>query len=174
MYDPSKEELAKAHRLTNEAWSVVKPILTKLYKLPPGAKFTISFTQPSYANRTRDWLYKYLREMNQKSLCKICKESATILSIQHLEVFAPIFSKEALGNVEQFYLDHLVNINDEAEALALIQAALKAGEITHAEVMAIGNEWRRQNGLENEDKLSPEAKEVLSKMSDKSFLDQLG
>lgn len=139
-------EPMKPNSLTAEAWHTIKPILITLYKLQSPAQLPMDFKIPAYANRTRHWLYKYFKEMNLKSLYKIRRDSETRLSILCQEPITVKLPSSIFSPVETFVRDHLLDIDDEAEALEFCRASLASKEITDQELIDIIDEWNRVMG----------------------------
>jgi len=170
MYDPHKKELTKPHCLTYEAWANILPIVEAISKLQPGQKSAWNLQFSEHTNRVRDWLYKYLKEVNLKPLYKILKDTPTTLIIRRQAFVTPTPIGQAIFNpIEVFVRDKLLQALDEDEAFKIAQAAYTSGEITDVALLAIMDEWRRVMGI-----IEPKAKRpILDTLSDISWLEQL-
>ena len=143
----------KSNILTLTAWYSIEPILIRLYRLVPPAQLPVSFSLPQEANRARDWLYRYFREMNLKSLYRIRRESQTSFTILCSQVLSPIFHSEDIYNpTETFVREHFFpdegEIPSEEEANKIARAHLAAGKINDTSFLAIMEEYRRVMGTD--------------------------
>lgn len=143
----SNREPPRSNKLSSDAWFQLQRVLVPLFKLSPPHELKVEYGLPEHANRIRDWLYQYFREMNYKALYRIRRLSPTQLAIQCRSVEMPIIHIEDNKSLEErFFEERLFGIEDLEKAREIVNDACEHGEITDHQLLSIMDLYRQVYG----------------------------
>lgn len=129
-------------RLKEHQLKLLEPIIEKLDKLSPGGSFALRDTEVNI-NQLRYLIYSHLYGAGIKPYFVIRRESPTTLRVVRRSEPAPqIIEGSANDKARNFVIERMLEIEDEAEALAFARA--ETNDILF--MSQVLEEWRRVRG----------------------------
>ena len=130
-------------QLTRTQENTLQPILDRLSKVSSGERFYI-YDSPAACSTLRYILYAWLHNNNLKNYFKLENVRPGVMAIKKMAMPQPKISSQGVDKrVDNFVLDHLLDITNENEAIAQVREHNLDDELA----VKVIDEWRRLQAL---------------------------